>query len=87
MFSAPPPFGTTVSFTRSPGTMRVCRMAGVLSPVFVRSAKGAIHRRLAQVAVGVAAAHAFVHGLLEVCRRSMCTSWPTSRKMTVRPVS
>lgn len=37
---APNPFGATATRTRSPGTMRTCRTAGVLSFVFFRSNKG-----------------------------------------------
>ena len=40
MFSVPPPLGTTTILTLSPGTMRVCIMAGVLSPVFSRAPMG-----------------------------------------------
>ncbi len=40
MFSAPPPLGATITRTLSPGTIRVCSMAGVLSPVFLRAPMG-----------------------------------------------
>ncbi len=40
MFSAPPPLAIIVSRTLSPGTMLVCRMAGVLSLVLRRAWPG-----------------------------------------------
>ena len=40
MFSAPPPFGATITRTLSPGTMRTWSIAGVLSPVFTRAPIG-----------------------------------------------
>ena len=36
MFSLPKPFGPTVIFTLSPGTISVYSIAGVLSPVLPR---------------------------------------------------
>ena len=40
MFSLPKPFGAAVIRMRLPGTMRTCRIAGVLSFVFFRSNSG-----------------------------------------------
>ena len=40
MFSLPPPFGATVSLSRSPAVSLTWTMAGVLSPVFVSRRSG-----------------------------------------------
>ena len=66
MFSAPPPLAIIVRRSLSPGTMLVCRMAGVLSLVLRRACAGSCGDGLAQIAVAVALPHALVDGVVEV---------------------
>ena len=67
LFSLPPPLAATVTSTVLPGTISVKITAGVLSLVFLRSNCGSATTRGAQRVVGVvvAAAHAFVDGVVQ----------------------
>ena len=65
MFSLPAPFGATVMRQASPGTSVTVKKAGVLSSCIFALQRVA-GNAFAQVALGIAAAHAFVDRRLQV---------------------
>ena len=84
MFSLPKPLGATVRVSLSPGTSRVWRMAGVLSPVLPRRRGSPTTEHRSRPCTYPWRTPSFTAASKSPW---MCRSWPTSAKTTAMPVS
>ena len=84
MFSLPNPLGATIRDNRSPSTKRVCKIAGVLSPVLPRRIGSATTEQRNRPSTYPCRTPS-----LTACSKFpwIWTSWPTSAKITAIPVS